>query len=139
MKAVVAITALGLLAVAQAAPGLATLTVEVRHLETNSGELRFALFDNEDDFLERPVRAGVVPVADHGASWIAADLPYGTYAVIVHHDVNGNGEMEQHWYGKPKEPVGASNNPGTRFGPPRFEKSKFDLRSERLTVYITVR
>jgi uncharacterized protein (DUF2141 family) len=67
------------------------------------------------------------------------DLPFGTYAVTVHHDVNDNGEMERAWYGKPKEPTGASNNPSMKFGPPTFEKSKFSFASAELTLSVEVR
>ena len=67
------------------------------------------------------------------------DLPFGTYAVTVHHDVNDNGEMERAWYGKPKEPTGASTNPTLKFGPPTFEKSKFEFTATEMTIEIDVR
>ena len=116
-----------------------TLVVEVRELEFDGGKLRFALFDSDESFFNDAVAYGDMEVTDGGATWVVDDLPYGTYAVTVHHDVNNNGEMEQHWYGKPKEPTGASTNPTLRFGPPTFEKTKFEFASAELILRIIVR
>jgi uncharacterized protein (DUF2141 family) len=116
-----------------------TLIVEVRGLEFNTGKLRFAVFDSDENFFKEAVTYGDLDVVYNGGNWVVTDLPFGTYAVTVHHDVNDNGEMEQHWYGKPKEPVGASNNPSTKFGPPNFKKSKFDFASAELTLSVEVR
>ena len=65
-------------------------------------------------------------------------MPFGVYAVLVHHDVNARGTMEQHWYGKPKEPTGASNDAPARFGPPTFDDAKFQFKSPVLTLTVTV-
>ena len=77
-----------------------TLIVDVRGLEFNSGKLRFALFDSDENFFKEAVAYGDLDVTDSGGTWVLNDLPFGTYAVTVHHDVNDNGEMERHWYGK---------------------------------------
>jgi uncharacterized protein (DUF2141 family) len=45
------------------------------------------------------------------------ELPYGIYAVLVHHDIDASGKMERHWYWKPKVPTGVSNDAPARFGP----------------------
>lgn len=129
-----------LLLLAPAAPAdTGTLIVEVRGLEFNTGKLRFAVFDSDENFFKEAVAYGDLDVVDNGGTWVVTDLAFGTYAVTVHHDVNGNGEMEQHWYGKPKEPTGASNNPSAKFGPPTFKKSKFDFTSAELTLSVEVR
>lgn len=128
-----------MLMLASAAKGdTGTLIVEVSNLEFNAGKVRFALFDSHENFFKTAVAYGTLEAVDNGATWVVTDLPFGTYAVTVHHDVNDNGEMEQHWYGKPKEPTGASNNPSTKFGPPSFRKSKFDFASAELTLRINV-
>lgn len=116
-----------------------TLIVEVRGLEFNQGKLRFAVFDSDENFFKEAVAYGDLDVVDNGGTWVVKDLPFGTYAVTVHHDVNGNGELERAWYGKPKEPTGASNNPSMKFGPPNFEKSKFSFASAELTLSVEVR
>ncbi|MDJ0939906.1 MAG: DUF2141 domain-containing protein [Woeseiaceae bacterium] len=115
-----------------------TLTVHALGLASNDGNLRFVLFDSKKDFLKRPVRAGVVEIEDQQGTWIVEELPFGTYAVLVHHDVDASGKMERHWYGKPKEPTGASNDPPSRLGPPRFRDAKFSFESATLTLTVTV-
>ena len=116
-----------------------TLIVEVQDLEFNEGKVRFALFDSDENFFKEAVAYGDIDVADNSAMWIVNNLPFGTYAVTVHHDVNDNGEMERRWFGKPKEPTGASTNPSLRFGPPTFENSRFEFATTEMTLEIDVK
>ena len=115
-----------------------SLTGVVEGLGSDTGDVRFTLFDSKKNFLKRPIRTGVAKINDQQATWIFEGLPYGTYAVLAHHDVNANEKMERHWYGKPKEPTGASNNPPVRKGPPRFNDAKFQIDAPNLTLTITV-
>ncbi len=116
-----------------------TLIVRVQGLTSDDGNLRFVLFDSKKNFLTSPVRAEIVEIKDRQGEWIVEELPYGTYAVLVHHDIDASGAMERHWYGKPKEPTGASNDAPARFGPPKFEKAKFQLESPTLTLTVAVK
>jgi len=52
----------------------------------------------------------------------------GRYALSVIHDENGNGKLDT-WLGIPREGFGFSRNPTVRFGPPRFDRVRFDLGS----------
>jgi uncharacterized protein (DUF2141 family) len=115
-----------------------TLIVRVQGLESDDGQLRFVLFDSKEDFLKSPVRAEIVEIKDQQCTWIVEQLPYGTYAVLVHHDIDGSGTMERHWYGKPKEPTGASNDATAGFRRPNFENAKFRLEASELTLTIVV-
>lgn len=116
-----------------------TLVVKVDGLESDEGDLRFVLFGSRKDFLKRPVSAEIVEINARQGSWTLEDLPYGTYAVLVHHDLNANGKMERHWYGKPKEPTGTSNDPPARMGPPLWKKAKFEITEPTMTITITVK
>ncbi len=115
-----------------------TLIVNVKGLNSGDGNLRFALFDSKKNFLKQPLRAEIVEISDQQGAWVIEDLPFGEYAVSVHHDVDGNGKMERHWYGKPKEPTGVSNDAPAKMGPPKYKKAKFDFESDELTLTITV-
>ncbi len=66
------------------------------------------------------------------------DLPPGEYAVIVFQDLNGNNELDKSFLGIPTEPVGASNNPSYRFGPPRWEDCKFQMPEGDHSLDITM-
>ncbi len=116
-----------------------TLTVRVQGLTSGDGNLRFVLFDSKENFLKHSVRAEIVEIEDQQGTWTVDELPYGTYAVLVHHDINKSGTMERHWYGKPKEPTGASNDAPARFGPPKFKNAKFQLESPTLTLTVKVK
>ncbi len=116
-----------------------TLKVHVRGLSSSDGNLRFALFDSEKNFLKSPLRAEIVEIEGQESTWIVEELPYGTYAVLVHHDLNANGTMERHWFGKPKEPTGASNDAPAEFGPPKYKNAKFQFDTPALTLTITVK
>lgn len=115
-----------------------TLVVTVENLDSDAGVLRFVMFASGKDFLNRPLKARLVEIKDGQAAWSIDDLAYGSYAVLVHHDLNANGKMERHWYGKPKEPTGTSNNPRARMGPPLWKQAKFELSSPTLEIAITV-
>jgi uncharacterized protein (DUF2141 family) len=124
---------------AEGADMTGTLTVHVEGLLSGDGNLRFVLFDSEKDFLKHPVRAEIIEIKDQQGTWIIDELPYGTYAVLVHHDTNMSGTMERHWYGKPKEPSGTSNDAPAKFGPPKFKNAKFRFESPTLTLTVTVK
>jgi 4,4'-diapolycopenoate synthase len=63
-------------------------------------------------------------------------LPPGRYAISAYLDENGNRKLDSNWLGIPKEPVGASNNPRRRRGPPRFEDCAFEMDISDRTVSI---
>ena len=115
------------------------LTVHVQGLKSDDGKLRFVLFDSEKTFMKHPIREEISEIQDRQSTWSINELPYGTYAVLVHHDVNASGTMERHWYGKPKEPTGASNDAPAEFGPPKFKHAKFQLETPELTLTITIK
>ena len=116
-----------------------TLIVAVQGLTSSDGKLRFVLFDSKKNFLKAPVRAGVIEINDQQGFWTVEELSYWTYAMLVHHDINASGRMERHWYGKPKEPTGASNDAPANFGPPKFKHAKFQLDSPTLKLTVTVK
>ena len=137
MFAVLAATILS--AAAWSADSSGTLIVRVEGLQSSEGKLRFVMFDSKENFLENAFRAEVIEIEDRQGTWIVEDLPFGAYAVLVHHDVDGSGAMERHWYGKPKEPTGTSHDAPSRFGPPKFKKARFAFDSPSQTIVITVR
>ena len=69
---------------------------------------------------------------------IDTDLPPGTYAVSVYEDLNGNHKLDHNLFGIPREPVGASNNPPARIGPPRFNECSFHVGATAQTITITL-
>lgn len=119
------------------APG--TLTLTITGLRSTKGTLRIALFDATKNGKGYPADANAAKesrlvelstVGGKGATQttvVFPALPGGTYAVAVLHDENSNNKMDTHWYGKPKEGSGASNDPRPKTRAPRFGEAKFEL------------
>ena len=56
-------------------------------------------------------------------------LAAGTYAVMVFHDENGNGELDQNFMGIPREPLGFSQRYWAK-GPPQFSGAAFTVAED---------
>ena len=114
-----------------------TLTVHVDGLDSNEGTVRIALNNKQNYDADGNVRAASLSIQDGTARWTVQDVPHGTYAVRVHHDANGNGEMDTNMFGVPQEAFGFSNNARGTLGPPDFAKAAFTLDADSLSVTIT--
>lgn len=114
----------------------ADLRIEVSGLRNAEGTV-YAAVCTEDQFLQpactwfgsAPASSGVVTVAD---------VPPGTYAVQVIHDENDNRTLGRPGL-LPTEGVGFSRDAPVRFGPPRWDDSRFDLTEAGATVPLTMR
>ena len=117
---------------APVAEASAELEVRVGGIESDSGEVVFALFDSEDAFRARrgPVAKGRRPIADAECLWRVEGLAPGEYGLMLYHDLDGDGELDRGALGIPSEPYGFSNNARASFGPPPYERAKF-MVSER--------
>lgn len=114
------------------------LEIVVAGLESDRGLLKVVLMDSAeafDDDLE-PLRSAEVPVSGESATVVFDDVPFGRYAVKVHHDEDVDGELDTNFVGFPKEPFGFSNDAMGRFGPPSFEQAGFDLLAPELRIEI---
>lgn len=118
------------------------ITVKVANLCTTNGDLIVALFNSKQGFpvkIESSVRKIVVPAEGSRQEAVFDDVPYGTWAVSVQHDENRNGKLDTNFLGMPKEGVGASNNPRSRFGPPSFDSAKFPVDKNETEIVINLR
>lgn len=61
------------------------------------------------------------------------DLVSGEYALVVYHDENGNGRLDENFIGIPSEPLGFSNRYWPQ-GPPTFTKAAFKLEAEETKI-----
>lgn len=114
---------------AKAKPG--TIVVEVSGFRNEKGQALIALFTTSKGFPDGKHATIRVPVKieKRAASTVFDGLPPGTYAVSVLHDEDGDYEMATSFLGIPEEGYGASNNARRRFGPPEWEKARFELAS----------
>lgn len=117
------------------------LEIKVSNISDARGSLKIALYNDGQHWLDTkteqsPFRVASLPVTDTGnASIVLEDVPAGTYAVSVFHDLDGDGKLDTNFVGFPKEPYGFSGEPG-RFGPPDFEKASFELLQEADSIEV---
>ena len=111
------------------------LTVTVNNIE-EAGEIHVAVYDNAEAFeADRGEKGGAAPgitdgtitMVEPGSVTYVYELPAGTYAIGIFHDVNLNNKMDNNLFGIPKEQFGFSNNARALFGPPKFEAAAFEL------------
>ena len=115
-----------------------TLTVTVNNIE-KAGEIHVAVYDNAESFeADRGEKGGAAPgitegtieMVEPGSVTYVYELPPGTYAIGIFHDVNLNNKMDNNFFGIPKEQYGFSNNARAFLGPPAFEAAAFELKGE---------
>jgi 4,4'-diapolycopenoate synthase len=118
------------------------LTIDVHLTEQAHGELAYLVFASPSGFpgdRDKALRHGFLYIPSNAQHLrIDTDLPPGIYAVTVYEDLNSNHKLDHNLIGIPREPVGVSNNPPARFGPPRFDECSFHLGDTAQTITITV-
>jgi uncharacterized protein (DUF2141 family) len=118
------------------------IVVDVNGLRNSRGEVLCYLYANATGFPQDPARAVgkvVAPIVRQAATCQFKGVAPGAYAVAVVHDENGNGRLDRNMLGIPTEGVGASNNPVSHFGPPKFDAARFDYGGGDRTLSIQLR
>jgi outer membrane protein len=95
-----------------------------------NGTVIAMLFNSSSTFvdLRDPVKVITLPSGGATPGRIPA-LANGEYALVVYHDENGNGRLDENFIGIPSEPLGFSNRYWPQ-GPPTFAKAAFTLEAE---------
>ena len=125
---------IGTLVAAFAVMAQAKVSVTIEEVESDKGDVYINLFKTDEGFPSewgKAYKQQKIKAQRGQLSFTFEDVPYGTYAVSIAHDENGNGEVDTNFIGMPKEPVGASNQTG--FGKPSFNRSKFELSKSNPT------
>lgn len=118
------------------------LTVKLIGFRNDKGQTCVSIYNSQEGFPGKYANAfRIIRSSIKGklATIEFPDLPYGFYAVSVLHDENLNNKMETSFIGIPKEGCGASNNPRSFMGPPSFEDSKFEIKSNSKTIEIRLK
>ncbi len=109
-----------------------TLTVVVTGATAETGQAMSSLFSSEETYMAVPAQQRIVPIDSLGqATWTFEDLKPGWYAVAAIYDEDMDGELDTGLFGIPKELIGMSNNAKGRFGPAKWEKTRFELTESR--------
>jgi uncharacterized protein (DUF2141 family) len=120
--------------------GKGTLKVTINGFNNEKGDAKMTIFDSRESFRGggAGIRGAALPIKAGKVEWALTDLPFGTYAVKVFHDENGNGKVDKNSLGMPREQYGFSNNARGSFGPPDYDKAAFTFSATNTAVTITV-
>jgi len=121
--------------------GVGTINVNIRNISKPEGMLGVALYSSKQGFPDKSDHAVATRVrkisgTEHEVRF--ENIPYGTYAISVLHDENGNGRMDKKHIFIPKEGFGVSNNPKIRRGPPSFSEAVFNLDRQQTELTVNM-
>ncbi len=114
------------------------LTFHITGFEKNQGQALILFYSKDDKVPKKPGRHLKAEIVNKEAVLTLENIPYGEYAAIIVHDINGNGVVD-HKFGMPSEPLGYTNNWKLSLfsGMPSFDKLKFS-HSKPVTI-VTIR
>jgi uncharacterized protein (DUF2141 family) len=115
------------------APEPITVNLVLTGLRSNAGEVRVCVWREPASFpncrKRQDVRMLAAPAAPEVRLTVTGLAP-DSYAISAIHDENGNRQLDKSLIGIPTEGVGFSHNPRITFGPPAFDKARFDASRE---------
>ncbi len=115
------------------------LTIHVHDIQQLKGNISILIFKNDDGWpneYKKAVFAKGVPVNSERIVQEVKNLPYGTYAIAILHDINDNKVADKSIFGIPQEPFGFSNYPKITFGVPDFKDVAFELDAPNKEIVI---
>lgn len=113
--------------------------IAVRHFSSTTGTVEVSLFDSAATFMREPYLQESGPVDANGVFEVEfVALPEGEFAVVVVHDANDNGKLDNGFLGFGAEDYGFSNNVRPWFGRPDFDDVKFTVDRPGVTVDINL-
>ncbi len=117
------------------------LVLEIENIKQAEGIIWVGIYDSASSFLikEKAIVKGYD--VEHLGSLEAylSDLPFGTYAIALFHDINNNGEMDRNFFGIPSEPYAFSQPPRTKWRLPRFEEVQFRFQKDGQVLRASLR
>ena len=111
-------------------------------LRNDLGSIKAKLYgDNPDEFLVTGKKLySKRETAQRPSTLLCLQAPHpGMYAIVIHHDENGNKKLDRNWVGLPQEGVGFSNNPELFFAVPDHKDVTFQVQDSVTTVDIQLR
>jgi uncharacterized protein (DUF2141 family) len=120
-----------------------SIILEAKGFKNDEGKARILIFSTKEKkgFPSNHNNAFIKKVVDIKNKQIAVtfeEIPFGEYAISVHHDINGDGKVNTNLIGIPKEGLGSSNDAKGNFGPPKFYQAKFILNTEEKIIKINI-
>lgn len=99
---------------------------------SDDGKMMIGLYDSENNWLKKTSNSKMTQIKNGKSTVIFENIPNGTYAISSYHDENDNDELDTNFLGIPSEDIGSSNNAPARFGPPKWEDAKFEIKGKSI-------
>ena len=112
------------------------IVVQITNFNNNKGVCKACLFNSATSFNGeggQPFQCMESVVNNKTAKVVFDQIPAGTYAVFVFHDMNDNNKMDKNFLGIPKEGYGASKNKLPFASAPTFNDNKFSIPNNTIT------
>ena len=121
--------------------GTGDILVIVKGLRNNKGDVKIGLFDSKQSYdgKEEKFKGAILGINNKTAKWRLSGIPFGEYAIKAFHDEDGDDRIDTNFFGMPTERYGFSNNARGMFGPPSFDKAKFQFTSDSLKIEIILK
>ena len=119
----------------------ADLVVRITGLSEPLGQVGCSLFAGPAGFpMDTSGARQVWQAADaKGVICRYSDVPEGSYAVSIGHDLNGNKRVDTNFVGLPTEQWGVSNNARPSLRAPRFDEAMFKVTAEAKEVVVDIK
>ncbi len=120
------------------------IVVEVEGLPNNRGQVYSHLYSEKHSeyFPTKSSNATykrLIKPENQNVTIVYENIPYGVYALTVHHDEDSNNKMNRNFIGYPTEGFGLSNNPTIYFSVPKFDECKFDVDKDTIIIRIKLK
>ena len=122
------------------------ITVIIENLDCDNGvllsQLFYLKFNDKTDFpikSDKAYRSISAKINNKMTTFVFENVPYGTYALCAHHDINNNHKMDKTFLGFPAEPYGLSNNPTIYFTVPTFDDCKFEVNKKNTEIRLIMK
>ena len=105
------------------------LIIELDNIKKAQGIIWIGIYDSADNYMikDRAIVEGFDVTQTGSLQMSIPKLSYGTYAIAIFHDINGNGELDRNVIGIPSEPYAFSKKPKSKWRLPKFHEVKFDF------------
>lgn len=111
------------------------LKIHVVNIKQSTGYIMLAMHNSNKSYLNekiRPFKRIRIKAKAPEMFLEFENLSAGKYSITIFHDLNSNGKLDTYILGIPKEPYGFSQNPETKFSPPKFAVTLFSFNENHL-------
>jgi len=115
-----------------------TIEIEINNIDNSDGQMLIGLYDSKSNWLNKLYKGTFGQIKNGKSSVTIKGIPDGIYAISVYHDEDNDGELDTNFFGIPSEDTGSSNDAPARFGPPKWEDAKFEVKGKTIKQIINL-